>query len=175
MPEAGGKRIWELLRRDETVIAREAARLFIQQVRSGSEGWRGGPPVPGGSSSASTASVPAVGSADEAEAIVADSFQRLTSVVALSLQVEEPRLVSEELQWLERSVGAHFANAPRADYLGLLQGSFSAACRTSLSDEHCRALEELLAQARSGLADVEPLLGEPRTRSNLEGNPPQDN
>lgn len=155
MPDADRKQISDLLRRNEARIAREAARLFARRAQPGHDSY--------GATS------------DEAEAILADGFQRLAGVVALSLQVDEPRLVSEELQWLEWNVGARFDTVPAAPHLDLLADCFSEACRNSLTTEDCDLLREVFAQARAGLADIEPLLTEPRTRPHLEGSTAQDN
>ncbi|MDQ5826315.1 MAG: hypothetical protein M3441_19145 [Chloroflexota bacterium] len=157
MPEAVRKRIAELLRREDVPLAREAARLFLQHAELGA-------PASGGARNAS----------DEAQAILSDSFQRLASVVALSLQVDEPRLVSEELQWLTATLGGRFGAdpVPRVD---LLSRSFTGACIGSLSPEECNLLEQWFSHARSGMADLEPLLTEPRSHSHIESSTAQDN
>ncbi len=158
MPDAARKRISDLLRRDDALIAREAARLFARHIHLLGESSPG-----------------AESRRDEAGAILADSFQRLCGVVALSLRVEEPLLVSEELQWLERSVGAQFETPPGTSPIDLLIDSFSGACHKLLSGDDCVMLDEVLVQARSGLAEIEPLLTEPRTRPHFEGITAQDN
>lgn len=157
MPDATRKRIAELLRQQNVPLARDAARLFLQHAELGA-------PAPRGVGAES----------DEAQAIVGDSFQRLASVVALSLQVDEPRLLSEELQWLAETLGARF----RADSLSqpdLLSRSFIGACSTSLSKEECDVLADWFSHARSGMADIEPLLIDPRNRSHSESNTAPDN
>ncbi len=95
-------------------------------------------------------------------------------VVALSLQVDEPCLVSEELQWLEWNAGARFDDITAAPCSELLAGSFCEACRNSLRQEDYDLLREVFARARAGLADLEPLLTEPRTRSHLEDSTAHD-
>ncbi|HEX8228375.1 MAG TPA: hypothetical protein VF826_03560 [Chloroflexia bacterium] len=157
MPDATRKRIAELLRQQDVPLAREAARLFLQHGELGAPAARG-----------------VRAEADEAQAIVGDSFQRLTSVVALSLQVEEPRLLSEELQWLAETLGARFQadSRPQPD---LLSRSFIGACSTSLSNEECDVLAEWFSHARSGVADIEPLLTDPRNRSRSESSTAPDN
>ncbi|HEX8599955.1 MAG TPA: hypothetical protein VF952_15755 [Chloroflexia bacterium] len=157
MPGATRKRIAELLRREDVPLAREAARLYLQQADLGA-------PVSGG----------AVNEPDEAQAILVDSFRRLATVVALSLQVEEPRLLSEELQWLAGTLAGRFSrdSVPQVD---LLSQSFTGACTNSLSHEEWSLLEQWFSHARSGMADIEPLLTEPGSRSHIESSTAQDN
>ncbi|MDQ3706071.1 MAG: hypothetical protein M3437_12745 [Chloroflexota bacterium] len=157
MPEAVRKHIAELLRREDVPLAREAARLFLQRADLGT-------PAAGGVRTES----------DEVQAILSDSFQRLASVVALSLQVDEPRLLSEELQWLAGSLAGRFP-ADSVPPVDLLSRSFTGACTRSLSYEECNLLEQWFSQARSAMVDVEPLLTEPRSRSQLESSTAEDN
>jgi hypothetical protein len=117
----------------------------------------------------------ATGRTDEAAAILADNFERLAGVVALGLQVEEPRLVSEELQWLERAAGARLRNDSSVTYVEMLTGAFAGGCRKTLSDEDCDVIDALMAQARSGMANLEPLLTDPRTSSHIESSTAHDN
>jgi hypothetical protein len=170
MPDARGKKIGGLLRREAVAVARDAARLFVHQLHVDAQSLAA--PAEGGP--AATSLVVVDGSPDEAEAILADGFQKLTGVVALSLQVGEPRLVSEELQWLDMSIGARFEAVYGASDLDRLIDAYSGACRQYLSDDDSDILTDWLAQARSGLAETEPLLTEPGTRSHLEGSHPQD-
>ncbi|MEA2575757.1 MAG: hypothetical protein QOH93_3055 [Chloroflexia bacterium] len=156
MPDAARKRISDFLRREATPLAREAARLFLQQVDLG------------------TRVSPAGDKADEAQAILEDSFKRLAGVVALGIQVDEPGLVSEELQWLERATGAQVANNVEPPLLDLLVCSFEAACSRPLSAEDRDLLGQLLSQARSGLTDLEPLLTDPGTRPHIGNSTAQD-
>ncbi len=157
MPDAVRKRIAELLRREDVPLAREAARLFLERVDLGNT-------VSGGVRNES----------DEAHAILSDSFQRLASVVALSLQVDEPRLLSEELQWLAGTLEGRFP-ADTVPQVDLLSRSFTGACTRSLSHEECSLLEQWFSHARSDMADIEPLLTEPRSRSHIESSTAQDN
>jgi hypothetical protein len=170
MPVAARKRIGDLLRQQAPAIARDAAGLFLQQLQLDAQtlaaGVEGAP--------ATTSLVLPVGGSDEAEAILADSFQRLLGVLALSLLVDEPGLASEELQWLDRSVGARFEGVPGASGPERLIDALSGACRHFLGSDDSDLLDAWLAQARSGLNETEPLLTEARTSSHLEGNPPQD-
>lgn len=157
MPDAVRKRIAELLRREDLPLAREAARLFLQREDLGA-------PVSGGDRNES----------DEAQAVLSDSFQRMASVVALSIQVDEPRLLSEELQWLARTLSGRFL-ADSVSQVDLLSLSFTGACTRSLSHEECNLIEQWFLHARSGMADLEPLLTEPRSRSHIESSTAQDN
>ena len=151
MPDADPKRICDVLRRDDVLIAREAARLFVKQMHSSIPSSSGG-----GDGTALAARLE--GQADEAEATLVESFRRLVGVVALGLQVDEPGLVSEELQWLGKTGQVRFESLPGTTYIDLLIGACVEACRQSLSNEDCDLLDQLFAQARSGLAEIEPLL-----------------
>ncbi len=157
MSDAAGKRICELLRRDDVLLAREAARQFLGNVGPASQA-----PLQGTSPN------------DEAEAILVDSFKQLVGVVALGLQVDEPRLVSEELQWLGTTVGTRFHREEVQGNVDLLIAALTGACRMSLSSEDYEVLEALLARARDGLSDVEPLLIDPRTQFRIENSTAQD-
>lgn len=170
MPEAPRKRIGDQLRREAPAIARDAASLFLRQlqldVQTSAAQVEGAP--------AATSLVLAEGRSDEAEAILADSFERLTSVMALSLLVDEPRLVSEELQWLDRTVGTRFEGVPGTSGPDRLIDSLSGACRRLISSEDSDIIDVWLAQARSGLNETEPILTEARTGPQFEGSPPHD-
>jgi hypothetical protein len=151
MPDADRKRICDVLRRDEALVAREAARLLVQRMKTdvSSLSGRGDGTVP---------AVRLEGQAGEAEAMLVEDFRRLVGVVAFGLQVDEPRLVSEELQWLGKAGRARFEGLPGTTYIDLLIGACVAACPQGLDDEDCDVLDQLFAQARSGLAEIEPLL-----------------
>jgi hypothetical protein len=173
MPEAALKKIGDLLRREAPAIARDAASLFLQQLhldaQTSAAAVEGAP--------AATSLVPAEGKSDEAEAILADSFERLTGVMALSLLVDEPRLLTEELQWLDRSVSTRFEGVPGATGLERLIDSLSGACRQVLGSDDSDILADWLAQAHAGLNETEPLLTEARINPHFEGSqphPPQD-
>jgi hypothetical protein len=170
MPEAARKRIADQLRRGALAVARDAARLFLQQLQldaqTSAAAVEGAP--------AATSLVLGQGRSDEAEAILADGFERLVGVVALSLLVDEPRLVSEELQWLDSSVGTRFEGVPGATDLDRLVASFAGACRLFLGSDDGDILDDWLAQARSGLNETEPLLTEASANSQFESSPPQD-
>lgn len=170
MPEAPRKRIGDQLRREAPAIARDAASLFLQQLhldaQTSASGVEGGP--------AATSLVLAEGRSDEAEAILADSFERLTGVMALSLLVDEPRLVSEELLWLDRTVGTRFEGVPGTSGPDRLIDSLSGACRRLIGSDDSDIIDDWLAQARSGLNETEPILTEARTGPHFEGSPPQD-
>jgi hypothetical protein len=90
--------------------------------------------------------------------MLVEGFRRLVGVVALGLQVDEPRLVSEELQWLGKAGRVRFEGPPGTAYIDLLIGACVGACRQWLNAEDCDILDRLFAQARSGLAGIEPLL-----------------
>lgn len=158
MADADRKRICDVLRRDAEPIAREAAQLFVRQMPRDTP------------FSSEVEDKP-----NEAEAMLTASFLRLTGVAAFSMQVDEPRLLSEELQGLGNLLRADFHTTSGAPYADLLIESFAGACRTSLSDGDCDLVRELFVQAHSGLDSVEPLLTESRTRSQLEGSTRREN
>jgi hypothetical protein len=90
--------------------------------------------------------------------MLVEDFRRLVGVVALGLQVDEPRLVSEELQWLGKAGRTRFEGLPGTTYIDWLIIACVGACRQSLNNEDCDILDRIFAQARSGLAEIEPLL-----------------
>jgi hypothetical protein len=151
MPDADRKRISDVLRRCDMLIAREAARLLAQQTQVDMPSSLGG-----GDGTAPADRL--VWKPGEDEAILVADFRRLLGVVALGLQVDEPRLVSEELQWLGKAGRARFEGLPGTTYIDWLIGACVGACRQWLKDADCDVLAQLFAQARSGLAEIEPLL-----------------
>lgn len=166
MPDAATKRICDILRRDSVLVARDAAGLFAQRVRFANQL---------GQDTAGRSDNRVGDGPDEAEAIVNDGMLRLAGVVALGLQVEEPRLVAEELQWLELTICRRQGKVSAASYADILSESFLGACRKSLNLDDFALVDGLFAEAREALATLEPLLTDSATSPHFEGTRTQDN
>lgn len=175
MTDAATRRICDSLRRESADIAREAIRLFVQQAI-----------IPGAEESSAAAGETQVLAAgardeprsphalDEAEAIVYEGMVRLGGVVALGLQVDEPRLVAEELQWLELTICSQLGQVSKVSNVELIGEAFLASCGKVLGPGGCGVVAGIFVEARKHLPTLEPLLTNSRPSPNLEGNPAHD-
>lgn len=86
---------------------------------------------------------------DEDIAMLEEDFGRLGRVVSLALQVDEPDLVADHLQWFD-NLYAHRSPTWNSGWVGRLVGSYREACRAHLPDDSYQVVSTLLDRATSG-------------------------
>jgi hypothetical protein len=145
MNDTARRKITETLQRDLDRIADlAAARLLSQLGNSGlPDSWA---PSISGDASSSRGQVASQGSPDEGLHIIKEGFARFGGVLSLSVLVDEPGLVADNLDWLDRMMGARSMQlgAPMA---ALLTTSYIDACSTFLEPADIEILDDQIARA----------------------------
>ncbi len=86
-------------------------------------------------------------SLDEAVRMMQDGYRRLGSVVALSLMVDEPGLIADDLQWLKRMFGARNMEPGGPVWMETLLDSYVRACESVLSDGEVETVRSVTQKA----------------------------
>lgn len=73
--------------------------------------------------------------ADEMIEMARNGFVRLGSVLALSVMVDEPGLIADDMRWLTRLFGARNVGMPTPGWLSLLLRTYADACDAVLTPE----------------------------------------
>lgn len=146
MTETDLGRITKTLRREAAFIAQLAARELASQVGPGSLPEAMALDVPDGEIPLS-GRVSGLDSMDEVALMVQEGFQRFSHVVALSVLVDEPGLIADDLYWLKR---LYTARQLRLGDMAALQGMVQAyvgACALVLDDSEHRIVQDVVARA----------------------------
>lgn len=163
MPEVDLQRVAAVLRREEAVIARSATQLLYSQSALSEEGAEAG-------SSAVRLGMNEVGAGggDETEEMASEGFRRLGRVVALSLLVDEPRLISDDIGWLVRLTGS--SSLPESDpsWFKRLLTAYLQACEPFLHGDEWHALMEVVEKSLAGAPDPKSASGQYTSPPDLE-------
>jgi hypothetical protein len=89
---------------------------------------------------------------DEMLGMMRNGFTHLGGVVGMSVLVDEPGLIIEDMQWLKRMFGARQMVPPIQDWDGLLLRTYAEACRSCLAPEEMVLLQDIIDRAISTLA-----------------------
>src|SRR4051794_10488922 len=133
MNDTGRRRTTETLQRELDHIAEAATARLLSQM--GSSGFPGtGLPSKSGDSSGAHGKAERSESPNEAFHMVREGFVRLGGVLSLSVLVDEPGLLADDLDWLARMMGARSMRLG-APMLALLMSSFIDACSNFMAPD----------------------------------------
>ncbi|MEO8288334.1 MAG: hypothetical protein ABI670_18070 [Chloroflexota bacterium] len=92
-----------------------------------------------------------VATSDEALSMMRNGFTYLGGVVGMSVLVDEPGLIIEDMQWLKRMFGARQMVPETHDWDGLLLRTYAGACRSCLAPEEMDLLQDIIERAIASL------------------------
>lgn len=148
--------VCKLIQREADKLASHASRTLEQMWLANLTGRPAAETVP--ESAASRPDLPGkpdtAPKADELTAMLRDGFVRLGSVIALSVLVNEPGLITEDLLWLSRMFSARNISVG-GDWTADLLRTYAAACADVLPAASCEPIRETIEAAlarRTGTA-----------------------
>ncbi len=151
MPEPSHRRIADTLQRNVDYIATCAAESLgtlapEQWGRAAQEVAR--EPIPSGRHRAGLGGeVTIPPTQDEAAMMIVDGFRRLGKVVAVSVLVDEPGLIADDLTWLEHMFGSLGLTRMDSTFVQHLARTYVSACGNVLSGDDLLAVETLVERA----------------------------
>ena len=150
MPEADRHKIAETLHRYSSRIAGNATAALaphISELRSGKEALaredRTAAGVPGG---IVTTDLLPEGHSDLL-AMAEDGFRRLGSIVAFSVLVDEPGLITTDLLWLQTMLASRGMDKGNFLWVPLLVRTYVAACQSALNSQDFQVVENVVERA----------------------------
>lgn len=93
---------------------------------------------------------------DELNSILRDGFVWLGSVIGLSIVVDEPGLIADDVRWLTRMFGARQISINSEAWVEELLHSYATACETTLPAEMCAPVHESIKDALQLLGNHSP-------------------
>ena len=99
---------------------------------------------------------PAPRSQDEATRMIVDGFRRLGNVVSVSVLVDEPGLIADDLMWLERMGSALALPLGDRTYVERLVHTYVSACGLVLDGDDLKQVENIVERALAMLHVDEP-------------------
>jgi hypothetical protein len=90
--------------------------------------------------------------------MVVDGFRRLGNVVAVSVLVDEPGLIADDLMWLERMGRALALPLGDREYVQRLVHTYVSACALVLGGDDLRYVEDITERALRLLGEAQPSL-----------------
>jgi hypothetical protein len=145
MKDTARRKITETLQRDLDRIADVAAARLMSQL--GDSGLRDSWGLSNsGDVSGSRGQVVSKGSPDEGLYIIKEGFARFGGVLSLSVLVDEPGLIADDLDWLVRMMGA-MSMQLGAPTVALLTTSYIDACSNFMESGDVDILNDQIARA----------------------------
>jgi hypothetical protein len=92
---------------------------------------------------------------DELTSMLREGFVRLGRVISLSVLVDEPGLIADDIHWLARMFGARQIAFNEDDWAAELLRSYTDACASLLPDTMCASVRESIERALVLLGDLD--------------------
>ena len=89
--------------------------------------------------------------ADELVSMVEAGYRKLGGVVALSVLVDEPGLIADDMHWLERMFGARKLHPEAPAWQDLLLDAYVQACGSVLAEDQVEIVRDVVGRAATAL------------------------
>jgi hypothetical protein len=137
------------LKREADFVAEHAARDLIQRWSEGLASRKPGAGEPGAAGLQGGTEGPS--NADELMRMMQAGYQKLGGVVALSVLVDEPGLIVDDMRWLDRMFGERNMHPAVSSWQDLLLEAYVQACGAVLNDEESRLVRDVVDRAANAL------------------------
>lgn len=149
MDETGRVKIATTLQKQSDVVALRSSQLLFARWGENTQ--------MGSTAATRPVSIPQNGAKgaedrDELSGMMRDGFRRLGGVIALSVMVDEPGLIVDDMQWLKRLFGARRFTPPDPGWISLLLASYVEATGTVLAPEEVESVRAVAGRALDQLA-----------------------
>jgi hypothetical protein len=144
LAEAERRRLTTKLEAERGIIAERAARLLV-------DSWSSRRPR----DESLTPSNPAT--AAEALGMFEEAFRQMGGVLSLSVLVDEPQLLTDDMQWARRMLEAREIPLSDREWMGVFLGAFVRAAEGSLTPREIAAVQHQVDRALAGMDAAKPV------------------